>query len=75
MAKKNRTYVVYLMVSDDCYQNAFVKANGIIENSDYITFLDFDNHVTGKFKKDVVLGYATRDLEDWLWMIFHLKLI
>ncbi len=64
MIKKNRTYAVYLMVSDDCYQRAFVKANCVLENSDYITFLDVDNHVTGKFKKDVVLGYATQDLED-----------
>lgn len=64
MVKKNRTWVVHLMVSDDCYQNAFVKANCVAENSNYVTFLDFDNHVTGKFKTDVVLGYATRDLED-----------
>lgn len=62
--KKNLTWTVHLLASDECYQIALVKANHVLEHSDYIVFLDFDNNVTGKFKRDSVLGYSTRDLED-----------
>ena len=63
-SKKNITWTVHLLASDECYQIALVKANHVLEDSDYIVFRDFDNHVTGKFKKGMVLGYSTRDLED-----------
>lgn len=62
--KKNKTWTVHLLASDGAHQIAIVKANSIIEDATYITFFDSYNNVSGKFKKDVVLGYATRDLED-----------
>ena len=63
-SKKNKTWTVHLLASDGCYQIALVKAKSITEDASYIIFYDSDCKVTGKFKKDMVLGYSTRDLED-----------
>lgn len=62
--KKNKTWAVHLLTPDGACQIAMVKANSIIEDVTYITFFDSSNNVSGKFKKSVVLGYATQDLED-----------